>query len=34
MLKKLLYTLLLHKSLGEKVDIANCNELWGMSNSM
>ena len=34
MLKKLLYTLLLHKSLSEKIDIANCNELWGMSNSM
>ena len=34
MLKKLFYILLLHNSLAEKVDIANCNELWGMSNSL
>ena len=34
MLKKLLYILLLYICIAEKVDIANCNELWGMSNSM
>ena len=34
MLKNLIYALLLHKSFGEKVNIANCDELWGMTNSM
>lgn len=34
MLKNLICALLLHKSFGEKVNIANCDELWGMTNSM